>query len=148
MTTRKAIVLRVEGGAAIVKVGAEGGCGRCNETGGCGSDVLGKIFGGRCTTYAVESDAALQAGDEVEVVVNPRAPLLAAGVAYGLPLAGMLLGAVIGSIAANDAGAVAGALTGCVAGALLAKMLAKRWVAQFNVQVVASSPEALSGRAT
>lgn len=142
MTTRKAIVLRMEGRAAIVKVGAGGGCGRCAEAGGCGSDVLGKLFGGRCTTYAVETDRRLSAGEEVDVAVRPRAALQAAAVAYGVPLLTLMGGAALGATV-GDTQAVVGALAGLLSGMVLAAFVARRMAAAFSVRVV--EPSAADG---
>ncbi|QSI75765.1 SoxR reducing system RseC family protein [Niveibacterium microcysteis] len=140
MNTRKAIVLRVEGATAVVKVGGDGGCGRCSETGGCGSDVLGKLFGGRCSSYSVVTDRPLTPGSEVEVAVEPRAPLLAATLAYGLPLLGLLVGGAIGEQYVGDTGAVLGAALGLAAFSVGAAFLARRRLAGgLAVRVVESS---------
>lgn len=130
MNTRKAIVLRVDSDSALVKVGGDGGCGRCSETGGCGSDVLGKLFGGRCASYRVETDRPLSPGAEILVAVEPRAPLLAAALAYGFPVLGLLLGAGIGGAQwPGDAGAVLGAVAGLVSSSAVSMWLTRRKLA-------------------
>lgn len=129
MNMRKAVVLRVEGGSTLVKVGGDGGCGRCNEAGGCGGDVLGKLFGGRCGSYRVETDQPLAPGAEIVVAVGPRAPLLAAALAYGIPLLGVLLGAAVGAQRSGDAGAVLGAIVGLVSSSAVSMWLTRRKLA-------------------
>ena len=136
MNVRKAVVLRMEGNHAIVKVTAEGGCGRCSESGGCGSNVLGQLFRGGCRAYAAETSRLHAPGSTVDVSVAPEAPLLAAMLAYGLPLAGLLIGAAIGSSIHGDPGAAAGALLGLAMAALAALGLARRRAGQLRVRVV------------
>ncbi len=140
MNTRKAIVLRVEGASAVIRVSGDGGCGRCSEVGGCGSDVLGQLFGGRCSSYSVVTDRPLTPGAEIEVAVEPRAPLLAAALAYGLPLLGLLAGGAIGEQYVGDTGSVLGAALGLATFSVGAAFLARRRLSGgLAVRVVESS---------
>ncbi|MCX9158280.1 SoxR reducing system RseC family protein [Niveibacterium sp. 24ML] len=136
MNVRKAVVLRMEGAAAIVKLDAQGGCGRCAESGGCGSDVLGQLFGPRCRTYQAEALHPFAAGSEVEVSVEARAPLIAALLAYGVPLIGLLLGASLGALFGGDAAAAGGAVAGLVLSAIVATAAVRRRGAQLRVRIL------------
>jgi len=140
MNTRKAIVLRMEGATAVVKVAGDGGCGRCAETGGCGSDVFGKFFGGRCGSYRVETKQPLTPGTEIEVAVEARAPLLAAALAYGVPLLGLLAGAGGGALYSGDAGSVLGAVIGLIGCSALSAWLVRRRLAGGLAVRVADAP--------
>lgn len=83
----EASVVRVEGDLAWVRAGGQGGCGRCEEAGGCRSDVLGDVFGKRCREYSVENSQAAQPGQQVSIEVPDGIPLRAALLAYVMPLA-------------------------------------------------------------
>jgi sigma-E factor negative regulatory protein RseC len=126
MSVREAIVLEVSDGRALLKVGAEAGCGRCDSVGGCRSGVLGELFGKRCTTYRVATVPGLREGSTVQVSLPPHGVLLAAACAYGLPLAGIFAGAGLAeSLQWNDAlsacAAFAGAAIGFAAGVVVAR---------------------------
>lgn len=110
----EAVVTRVEGPLAWVKVTAEGeGCGRCHEPGGCRTGMLNEVLGGRCREYAVANELAAVTGARVAVEVPDGLPLRAAGWAYGLPLLALLGGAALGSLlTAGDLGSVVGAAGG------------------------------------
>jgi sigma-E factor negative regulatory protein RseC len=136
MNVRKAVVIRMEGDAAIVKVNAEGGCGRCSESGGCGSDVLGQLFRPSCRAYAAKTDRQFDPGAEVAVSVQHRAPLFAAMLAYGLPLLGLLAGAATGASMFADAGGVVGALLGLSIAGALALAIVRRRGDQLQVSIV------------
>lgn len=117
MNVREAIVLRVEGRDAVVRVARQNGCGRCSEAGGCGTSLMGQLFGQECSTYRAPNVVGAQPGDAVEVSVPDRGPLTAALLVYVLPLAGLLGGALLGQILAGGDGAIAlGGLAGLVAG--------------------------------
>lgn len=136
MSVRKAVVLRMEGASAVIKLDSQGGCGRCAEAGGCGSDVLGQLFRPSCRTYKAETLRPLHEGSEVQVSVEPGAPLIAALLAYGIPLLGVLGGAALGSLLAGDAAAAAGAAVGLVVSAIASVVLARRRGAQLRVRVI------------
>lgn len=112
----EAVVTKVEGEQAWVRVSRpEGGCGRCQEPGGCRSDMLAEVLGPRCNEYALDNALHAQAGARVGVEVPDGLPLRAAAWAYGLPLAGLLLGAALGRLAAgSDAASALGSLLGLV----------------------------------
>lgn len=83
-----------------------GGCGRCQQPGGCGRPVLPKA-----TTTWVKNDNDYQVGDEVLLHVATPALEKAAWVAYGVPLVGLIVGAGVG-VPLGDAASVATALVG------------------------------------
>jgi sigma-E factor negative regulatory protein RseC len=102
------VVVGSAAGVARVKVQRNGGCGRCNEEGGCGN-----TGDSRCDEFIVLNELNVRSGDHVRIDVPEGAALRAALLAYGLPLTGIVLGAGVGSfIGGSDLGSVAGALTG------------------------------------
>ncbi len=117
MSVREALVLEVDGQEALLKVGTESGCGRCESAGGCRSGLLGELFGKRCSTYRVASVPGLAAGATVQVRLPEHGVLLAVACVYGLPLVGVLVAAVLAaSLALSDGLAALMAFIGAVAG--------------------------------
>ena len=105
---------------------ATGGCGRCNESGGCGGVSIAQPLCGKPKTLLVPDRLGVQTGDKVLVAI-PDA-LLSQGVtrAYLIPLlllfAGSVLGGALLPIVAPiqwqmtaDIGAIAGAGLGLIA---------------------------------
>lgn len=119
MMDQEAIVARVEGEHAYVEVGA-GGCGRCHETGGCQSGILGQMFSSKPRQFRLVNRIGAVPGDHVVVRVEEGATLRAALAIYILPLIFLLLGAVAGAEldGHRDASAAQGALAGFVFGVL------------------------------
>jgi sigma-E factor negative regulatory protein RseC len=91
----EAQVTRIVDARTFVSVGGQGGCGRCEEVGGCRSDVLGQMFGSRCREYEVENLPGAQPGSLVSVDIPDGAPLRAAMLAYVFPLCMVLLAAAL-----------------------------------------------------
>ncbi|MBK6630329.1 MAG: SoxR reducing system RseC family protein [Betaproteobacteria bacterium] len=122
MMDQEAFVARVEGDHAYVEVGAAAGCGRCHETGGCQSGVLGQVFRTKPQRYCIANPIGAAPGDQVIVRVASGSTLRAAMLIYALPVLCLLLGAVAGSalggVADNDAATALGALLGLAAGIL------------------------------
>ncbi|MGC3964362.1 MAG: SoxR reducing system RseC family protein [Rhodocyclaceae bacterium] len=108
----EAMVTRADARLAIVRVvKTSGGCGRCDEPGGCRSAMLGEVLGPRCGEYAVDNVLAAVPGTRVTLEVPDGAPLRAAVLAYLVPLLLMLCGAALGQwLTASDAWAAAGAM--------------------------------------
>lgn len=125
---QEAIVARLEGDHAYVEVGGAG-CGRCHETGGCQSGILGQLFRTRPRLFRLANSIGAVPGDPVVVRVAEGATLRAALLIYALPVAFLLLGAVagtaLGDAANNDAAAAIGALSGFVVGVLSGLTLRK-----------------------
>lgn len=124
----EAMVTRTEGELAWVKVVQEGGgCGRCEEPGGCRSAMLGDALGVRCREYAVANTLQAVQGVRVAVDVPDGVPLRAAGWAYGFPLLGLLLGAAVArACGAGDASMALGAALGVCAAVGFARWRARK----------------------
>jgi len=124
MMDQEAIVARVEGEHAYVEVGgAGGGCGRCHETGGCQSGVLGQLFNSKPRQFRIANRIGAIPGDRVVVIVAEGATLRAALLTYVLPVLSILLGAAAGTALGeaagnNDASTAMGALAGLAIGVL------------------------------
>lgn len=103
-----------------------GGCGRCNETGGCGGVSIAQPLCSKPKTLLVPDRIGVHAGDKVLVAIPDN--LLSQGVtrAYLIPLLLLFAGSVLGgaflpTIApmhwqiTSDVGAIAGAGVGLIA---------------------------------
>ena len=124
-TYRKARVVSVEGGEAIVAVDPLVGCGHCHEPGGCGG-AAGDGLGLRCTEFRALNTLGAQPGDWVSVAVPNQGPRVAALLAYGLPVLGLLAGAFLADLAGlGDGGAALAAVSGAVAAYVLGRALAR-----------------------
>lgn len=118
---REAVVTRVEGSQAYVEfLGETAGCGRCHETGGCQSGMLGQLFCSKPRLFRLDNPIDAAPGERVVVRVEEGAALRAALQAYVLPLAFLLLGALagasMGEAGGEDAATAMGALAGIIAG--------------------------------
>jgi sigma-E factor negative regulatory protein RseC len=109
---------------ALVEV-IDGGCGSCNEAGGCGSAHLTRMFCLAPRRYRVRNDIKAAAGAVVTVTLPAAALRRHIVLAYGLPLIGLLGGALLGDLAGE-----AGALVGAACGLGLAWGLAWKRMAQ------------------
>lgn len=99
----RARVLRVEGGEAFLELSeTAGGCGRCDEPGGCRSVQITHAFGLPDKVFALPVDFPVKPGDKVLINIPDGAPLSVALVAYGLATVLLLVGAALGSLAAPD----------------------------------------------
>lgn len=92
-------------------------CERCARGEGCGAGVFGRLFGRRETRVRLPASLAVADGEWVRVGLDPRQLAMAAGLHYGLPLAGFLAGAVLGHVmlpgsAIRDLVALAAGLAG------------------------------------
>ncbi|MEN3110088.1 SoxR reducing system RseC family protein [Uliginosibacterium paludis] len=106
------VVVGSAAGVARVRVQRSGGCGRCNEPGGCGNAA-----DSRCDEFVVLNELNVRPGDRVLIDIPEGAALRAAMLAYGLPLCGTVLGAIAGFAAG---GSDMASLAGAAAGLLLA----------------------------
>lgn len=114
-------MLRVDAERALVEV-VGSGCGRCHETGGCGSAHLTRVFCLRPRRYWVQNPIDAPVGARVSVVFLAGALRHSVRLAYVLPLLALLCGAFLGDAAAGDAGAAAGVVFGlALAGWWMAK---------------------------
>lgn len=108
-------------------------CRRCARGAGCGAGVFARLFSRGETRLVVPARPALSNSEWVRVGLEPKQLALAAGLYYGLPLAGFLAGAAAGQFAAaesayGDLSALLFGLTGFVltAGSVL-RMLQPTW---------------------
>ncbi|MFT4173138.1 MAG: SoxR reducing system RseC family protein [Rhodocyclaceae bacterium] len=106
----EATVLHIRDGQATVEVARpRGGCGRCDEPGGCRGASLVDASS-RCGQYTVANVLDAAPGARVALDVPAGAPLRAALLAYVFPLIALLAGAGLGqALVGSDLGAAAGA---------------------------------------
>ncbi|ANQ84800.1 SoxR reducing system RseC family protein [Azoarcus olearius] len=123
-------VVAVRGGSAWVKVTRTGGCGRCDEPGGCRSFSLDQAFGRRDALFRLPNDIDARPGDRVDVLIAEGAPLRAALRSYGLGTVAVLVGAAVGAAvgeSAPDLFAATGAAAGLGLAALLVRLAGRWW---------------------
>lgn len=114
-------VLRTEGGLAWVRVTeVQGGCGRCDEPGGCRSVSLTQALGPGAREFALPNSIGVRPGDRVRVSMEDGAPLRAALASYGLAAVLVLAGAFLGGAIADGVAVDAHVASGVVAGLALA----------------------------
>lgn len=121
MIEAPAEVVRVEQGRVWVRLSErEGGCGRCNEPGGCRSMRITDAFGKPTDVFALASPLAVQAGDRVKIGIPEGGPLRAALLSYGLGAVLVLACAAAGKLLVGGAAPDVGAGIGMLAGLILA----------------------------
>lgn len=114
-------VLRVESGRAWLRVSdAGGGCGRCDEPGGCRSVQITQAFGLPKAAFVLPTRLALQVGDMVVISIPDGAPLKAALASYGLGVGLLVVGAAAGTWLSTRETADLAAGLGGIAGLVLA----------------------------
>ena len=117
----RARILRVENDMAWLELAdVAGGCGRCDEPGGCRSMQLAHALGGAEKVFALPLSFPVKPGDQVVISIPDGAPLTAALAAYGLATVLLLAGAAVGSLLGGDGRADLYGLVGGVAGLALA----------------------------
>lgn len=118
MIETHAVVTRVEGDQAWVRVSERaGGCGRCDEPGGCRSIGLTQALKGPADpTFRLANLIGAKVGEPVLLRIAQGAPLRGALVTYGLGVALLLVGAACGQAIAPAGAADGFALVGAVAG--------------------------------
>ncbi len=147
MIEASAVVLRVEGGAAWVRVeDRPGGCGRCDEPGGCRSAKLAYAIKGPQDVFRVPEATGVQPGDRVRLHIDEAAPLRGALASYGLGALLLVTGGAVGHVLATPGGEDVAALAGGVAGLAIAfvvnRMLqrSRRWRDGLRLTVVREEP--------
>lgn len=127
-----AFVVAVDGDTVWVEVMQTSTCSRCSANKLCGHGVLQRGFAKQrslCVPvfYEAAKAALLQVGQRVDIVMPANSVLIAAALAYGLPLLGLLLGAIaLQSFLAGELAAIAGAIVGFVSALLMARRLSSR----------------------
>jgi sigma-E factor negative regulatory protein RseC len=136
-------VQRVDPHSAWLKVtDAGGGCGRCNEPGGCRAVQITQAFGLPRDEFSLPLRDGVEAGDRVRITIPDGAPLEAALASYGLAAVLLLLGAVLGAMLGGDAGADLHAAGGGAAGLILAVLVnrvltrSRNWRARLKMELV------------
>ncbi len=127
-------VERIEQGRAWLQLnGNAGGCGRCDEPGGCRSVQLTHAFGSPRDRISLPVTSGIRVGDQVRITIADGVPLRAALLSYGLGVVLLLLGAALGTMLSEAAMADLYALFGALAGLALAFALnrvlarSRRW---------------------
>ena len=140
---REAIVARIEGDFALLKLdAAAGGCGRCSETGGCGTGVLNQFFKPICPLHKLPNSVNAKVGDRVVLSTPDGVVWRAALVLYGVPLMLGLAGAAAGG-GRSEGWAVAGLLVGLAAGIGCAAFVVRSPVwARFRPRMLRAGPDA------
>lgn len=139
----RAQVLRVEGGQVWLKVAdVGGGCGRCDEPGGCRSLQITQAFGAPKGEFVLPLSVLVQVGDRVLITIPDGAPLSAALASYGLATVLLVLGAAIGNGFAGsgegDLFALVGAGAGLAVAWVLNRLLARsrNWRYRLRMELV------------
>jgi sigma-E factor negative regulatory protein RseC len=123
-------------GIAQVLPTEKSGCGGCASSSSCGVSGLGKYFAHGRKTIAVQCDANVRAGDELQLSMSEGDLLKAGLLAYLLPTVLALAGAgIAAALGMGDIGAVLGAASGMAFGFLLG-----RW-AGWAPRIVAAKKE-------
>lgn len=133
MIETTARVVSSDNGTVMVQPSTQSGCGSCGSRSVCGVSGLGKYFSGNRKAIAVQCDAIVHAGDELQLSMSEGDMLKAGLLAYLLPSVLALVGA---SIAAGygfgDVGAVLGAAAGVTVGLLIGRLTG--WVPHMQAQ--------------
>ena len=104
MEQRKAVITRIEGENIWVRMTeAIGGCGRCDEPGGCRSG-LNKSHQQGAPEYMLRDRNTWRVGQSVLIEVDAMAPLIAGLKFYGFPVVGLVVGALLGSALSHREG--------------------------------------------
>ncbi|MCK9258175.1 MAG: SoxR reducing system RseC family protein [Azoarcus sp.] len=130
MMEAPAEVVRVDGGKAWVRLSEkQGGCGRCDEPGGCRSMRITDTFGSPNQLYTLDDTLGLHPGERVRITIPDGAPLRAAMLSYGLAVVLMLIGAAAGGLWSEasqaDLGAGLGGLCGLGMAVFINRLLAR-----------------------
>lgn len=121
MIEARAVVLSVEGDHAWVRIETRpGGCGRCDEPGGCRSAKLAYALKAPQDVFRVPDTIGAAPGDRVLIRMEDGAPLQGALASYGLGATLLVAGAALGHGLAAPGHEDAFALLGGVLGLVLA----------------------------
>lgn len=116
-----AVVERVDGAHVWVRIqGRVGGCGRCDEPGGCRSTGIAYAFGSPERLFRLPNEIGARAGDPVQLQMADGAALRGALFSYGVGVLLLIVGALIGHALAPARWGDFAALVGGAAGLLVA----------------------------
>lgn len=149
------VVTRLEDGDAWVLVERHsGGCGRCDEPGGCRSIGLAYALKTPDEEFRLPNRIGAQVGDAVGIQIDARMPLRGAFATYGVAVALLIAGAALGHslapVAGEDLVAFAGGASGLAAAIGVNRLLLRsaRWRRSLDVELVKDpSPRARCGGA-
>lgn len=143
MIEASATVLAVEGERVRVRVNDRpGGCGRCDEPGGCKSVKLVYAFGAPKEEFMLPNPVGARVGDRVVILMRDGSALRGALLSYGLGACLLLGGAALGHVIAGpgqqDGFALCGALIGLAATVGFNRFLyrSRTWRALFAMEMV------------
>ena len=134
----KAWVTKFEPGFVWVRMDTRaGGCGRCDEPGGCRSG-LERAANKQSKEYKLAYEGLpLCIGQPVYVKVNKSVPLRAALLGYGLPTLGLIVGAGLGvGMGGGDRWSILGGALGCGVSWIFGKRFAQNRAVHFQVQII------------
>lgn len=140
MIAVRAVVVRAgEGKISAKLLENQGGCGHCDEPGGCHAPQFADLFKGGEHVFTLDDPIGLAEGERVKLVVDDGQPLRAALASYGLGTALVLVGAAFGvwlaPLARADIGAGIGAALGATATVWVLQWRARRGVQAWRVRV-------------
>lgn len=121
MNEAQGVIERLEGDHAWVRLTERaGGCGRCDEPGGCRSTGLAYAFKAPSAVFSIANPIHAEPGESVRLRMREGAPLRAALMGYGLAACLLLIGAAIGSAVADAGSEDLAAAVGGVVGLVMA----------------------------
>ncbi|MDR2031717.1 MAG: SoxR reducing system RseC family protein [Azoarcus sp.] len=127
MIAARAVVVRVGDGKIWARLTEhQGGCGHCDEPGGCHAPRFAEMFKGGERVFSVDDPLGLCVGERVKVLIDEGLPLRAAMASYGLGTALVLAGALLGVWLAPPAWADAASGAGAVVGILATVFVLRR----------------------
>lgn len=127
MNEAQGVIDRVQGDRAWVRlIERAGGCGRCDEPGGCHSTGFAYAFKAPNAVFSLPNPIHAGSGELVRLRMRDGAPLRGALMGYGLSVCLLLIGAALGSALAgagsDDPAAAAGGLAGLAASLAVNRM--------------------------
>lgn len=137
-------VQRIEAGRVWLRVSDNGGgCGRCDEPGGCRAVQISHAFGKPADEFVLPAYGGARVGDRVRIRIPDGAPLKAALGSYGLGVVLLVAGAAAGTALASRELADLAAALGAGAGLALAVVInrglsrSRRWRTSLDMELVA-----------
>lgn len=128
MIEEHALVTAIEKDLVTLQLQRRSACDACQLNAGCGTGSLGRLLGFRPRPLTIRTQLELKPGDQVLVALEERAFLVAGGLVYLLPLAGLFLFAIFADLVLGltDGSVVAAALVGLFAGFRVSGWLSQR----------------------